>query len=773
MKIILKAGTAVVTSALLFGTVTPVMASKAVTGASATIANPVSDQGKEQIDISQEEVKVTKEQAVELAKKYVALPEGFSLQGANLSMSRGFGGKPAKTWNLNFSHKEKKDYYSYLSYSLDADSGALLGYNFSSKNPDSKPVYPPKTSLDQAKTIASDYIAKLSPELQKQVKYNDLRESSRKTPLNVYEDYRFSFDRVVDGVPFPQNNITVAVDSEGRLSDYRVYWDKDAAFDKKEGVITPEQADKAFRNQAEPVLQYLIPYQSKELKPAISYSMAALQLDAKTGKPLYESKAPAAVKTLTEQPQSGTGTAVTTKESALKRAQQLVKIPADAKLEEANYSEYENESTKQTDANWNFQWALPGKDGAKDNRGYVSLAIDAKTGELTNFSHYDYSSNRTIKPEEVKVSFEEAKGKAVDFVKKTNPSYAHQLVLETTEAPKTDSKLVGIDQDYTYTFLFSRFIDGVRVENDNIHVGVDKRTGEVQNSYVNISKLAFPAKKPAVLDKDKAKELLLSQYQLRLVYQSVGLEGQIPPGIPIERYNVLAASGKYPTDNQNQKAQLVYTLENKYENVAYFLDAESGKWRSRDNGEVISLEPVKVDDIAGHWAQNELQLMLDYQALEVKDGKVKPDQSIKRGELIKMLVIADSGGGYYPAGAMDGRKNSFKDVEKSNAYFSYVETALDRKWIDRTSDEFNPEQPITREEMASLIVRALNYKKLTEFDNVFNRNFTDASELKNIGNAAIVTGMGIMSADGGKFSPKLEVTRAQAATAFYRYLQKR
>ncbi|MCY9599563.1 hypothetical protein M5X16_27850, partial [Paenibacillus chitinolyticus] len=236
--------------------------------------------------------------------------------------------------------------------------------------------------------------------------------------------------------------------------------------------------------------------------------------------------------------------------------------------------------------------------------------------------------NRTIKPEEVKVSFEEAKGKAVDFVKKTNPSYAHQLVLETTEAPKTDSKLVGIDQDYTYTFLFSRFIDGVRVENDNIHVGVDKRTGEVQNSYVNISKLAFPAKKPAVLDKDKAKELLLSQYQLRLVYQSVGLEGQIPPGIPVERYNVLAASGKYPTDNQNQKAQLVYTLENKYENVAYFLDAESGKWRSRDNGEVISLEPVKVDDIAGHWAQNELQLMLDYQALEVKDGKVKPDQSI-------------------------------------------------------------------------------------------------------------------------------------------------
>ena len=51
-----------------------------------------------------------------------------------------------------------------------------------------------------------------------------------------------------------------------------------------------------------------------------------------------------------------------------------------------------------------------------------------------------------------------------------------------------------------------------------------------------------------------------------------------------------------------------------------------------------------VSDIDNHWAQNELQLMLDYQALDVKDGKVNPDQTIKRGELVKMLVIAMNGG---------------------------------------------------------------------------------------------------------------------------------
>ena len=42
-----------------------------------------------------------------------------------------------------------------------------------------------------------------------------------------------------------------------------------------------------------------------------------------------------------------------------------------------------------------------------------------------------------------------------------------------------------------------------------------------------------------------------------------------------------------------------------------------------------------------------------------------------------------------------------------------------------------------------------------------------------MGDAAIVVGLNIMSLNDGYFAPQEEVTKAQAASAFYRFLQKR
>ena len=218
-------------------------------------------------------------------------------------------------------------------------------------------------------------------------------------------------------------------------------------------------------------------------------------------------------------------------------------------------------------------------------------------------------------------------------------------------------------------------------------------------------------------------------------------------------------------------AKLVYSLVPKFNREPFLLDAQTGQWRNSETGEVISLDKVTVSDIDNHWAKNELQLMLDYQALDVKDGKVNPDQTIQRGELVKMLVIAMNGGNggiYYGA----ERKASFADVSNSSPYFAYVENAVDRGLLD-VGAEFNPEAAMNREEMAQLIVKALGYKSLTKFDGIFNGNFADAAKLKHVGDAAIVVGLNIMSLNDGQFVPQQEVTKAQAASAFYRFLQRR
>ena len=180
--------------------------------------------------------------------------------------------------------------------------------------------------------------------------------------------------------------------------------------------------------------------------------------------------------------------------------------------------------------------------------------------------------------------------------------------------------------------------------------------------------------------------------------------------------------------NGELKAKLVYSLIPKHMNrEGFLLDAQTGQWRSVSSGEVISLDKVVVSDIEGHWGQQALQLMLDYQALDVKDGKVNPDDKIKRGELVKMLVIAMNGGNggfYYGA----DRAASFADVSNGSKYFAYVENAVDRGLLD-VGAEFNPEATMNREEMAQLIVKALGYKTLAKYDGIFNESFRGCWEI--------------------------------------------
>jgi hypothetical protein len=216
-----------------------------------------------------------------------------------------------------------------------------------------------------------------------------------------------------------------------------------------------------------------------------------------------------------------------------------------------------------------------------------------------------------------------------------------------------------------------------------------------------------------------------------------------------------------------------YLLIPKYPDISVFLDAVTGEWRKRDTGEITTLEKTMVTDIENHWGQNEIQLMIDYNALDVKDGKVLPDQAITRGEMIKMLVIARNGGNNY-FGNYSMKAASFADVKNDNAYFPYIESAVDAKIIDPgTSKTFNPDGKMNRDELAQLIVRALGYDKLAEYTDMFKLELKDEAQIDHKGQVAIALGLGILTAPDNSFMPKQDVSRAQAAVAFSRYLQKR
>jgi hypothetical protein len=792
-----------IAAVLLSASATPVWADPASeaavvrgagTSGSAAGATPMTDAVKgsatEPMPVSRSDsdpatANVSKDKAVELARQYASVPDDYALQYVNFSSnpydrtSSGGG-----VWNLSFAKRVQDRYYGEMSVAIDAGDGKLLSFYSYANDPDRKPSYPPKVDRVEAQNIAEAFIQKLNLPESAHVRYNTDNDSAYRPPLVGEVRYEFRYDHYVGDIPYPQNFISVTVDGEGNVVGYRLNWDDTVTFEPAQSVISAEQAAEAFRKLAVPTLSYLFPYrQSGEKKPYVAYEMDTFRIDAITGTEWTPDGSPAPDRKpgepLTKEPLAPmpSSNRNLTRDQAIEAVKSLVTLPEDAVLEDVSYSENTPADYGKTTSTWNLRWTYPIAD--EDRKGTIYATVSAATGQLIQYSKNEYVPILLdAKPEteaDGKLSFDEAKAKAVEFVKKALPYYTHQLAPDRQESiavpfDKTDSMP-------TFSFRFARWIDGVRAAYENVYVNVDRKTGEIIGFSANLSMYDYPEQKPEVIDVEKAKELLLSQYHVRLTYEWVPTAQDLGP-IPIEKYNLMVASGEIPpyqtdqTGNAKKEAQLVYRLVPKYTGESAFLDAVTGEWRSRETGEPVTLGKVAATDIEGHWAERELQLMIDYKALDIKDGKVYPDEAITKGEMIKMLVIAVNGGYYMPYVA-ENRAASFDDVSKQSPYFAYVEQAVDLRLIDRNSRTFEPNAKMTREEMAQLIVRALGYSKLAQYGDMFAAAVSDASELTNKGDVAIVLGLGIMTSTDGKFMPKQEVTRAQAATAFYRYLQKR
>jgi hypothetical protein len=734
------------------------------------------------------EAKITKDQAIELAQKSVSIPDGYTLQSVNLSGS-GYNQGQGPAWNLNYEKKQDNKFLGSANVRIDAVSGKLLGFNLYNSDPSYKPSYPPKADYQAAKSIADKWVEKVNPEAIAQTKYNDAGEKASKPPLRGAVQYDIRYDRIVNGIPFPQNSVSVTVNGDGDVVGYNVAWNDDLVFDDPKGTIDAETAAKKVRELGDPTLAYLTPYQAKpNTQPITVYTMDMFPIDARTGgiyvpdgMPPYEKPN---LTPLTEQPLGAVPEATLnlTKEEAIAKVTSTFKLPEGMKLEDASYSENLDSGTQKPVSTWNIRWStLDNEADAKVGQPYsnVYAAVDSKTGEILSYSVYD-PTQQTGTDTDVKVKEDDAKAKAIDVVKSMLPGYTNQLVLQSTSGGKV-VPLSIVKRPDGYNFTFARYIDGVRAGYDTVNVMIDSMTGDVRSYSKNFSQQPYPAQKPQTIDASKAEELLLADYDLQLQYvndpyMSIFMAGGALSNSYAQmlKTNTLAAAGKEPVE-PSKNVHLVYALVPKAADApSHVLNAVTGGWVSPDSGEPVTLEKPVVTDIEGHWAQKDLQLMLDYQALDVKDGKANPDAAITRGELIKMLVISMNGGNVGIQYSAE-RAGSFADVKSDSPYFPYVERAVDLHILDSGTDgsTFNPNATLTREDMAELIVRALGYGKLAEHETIFAAPSAVGEQLTHPGADAIVVGLGIMSADGGSFLPAETVTKAQAATAFARYLQAR
>jgi hypothetical protein len=157
-------------------------------------------------------------------------------------------------------------------------------------------------------------------------------------------------------------------------------------------------------------------------------------------------------------------------------------------------------------------------------------------------------------------------------------------------------------------------------------------------------------------------------------------------------------------------------LTKKFEFVPAKLEQLDGVWyvmiRSYSNSVyAVVANPVSFVDVQKHWGLTFIQLAASKGLVEgVGGGKYAPDRSVTRAEFTAMLVRSLGRGTTTSSGSV----TPYDDVQQGAWYYGEVSNAKDLGLLSFVSGKsFKPNQPLTREEMSSMLAAAIKLEKLS------------------------------------------------------------
>lgn len=178
------------------------------------------------------------------------------------------------------------------------------------------------------------------------------------------------------------------------------------------------------------------------------------------------------------------------------------------------------------------------------------------------------------------------------------------------------------------------------------------------------------------------------------------------------------------------------------------------------------------DDLVGHWSKADVDKLASKLILQGQsEGRFVPEASVTRAEFAAMLVRAL---GYQ---AKPVRQPTFNDVAPTDWFYDVVEEAVQAKLIEGIgSDMFMLNQPITREQMAVMIVSAMKLAgKQVQGDASQNtrKNFLDQSLISPWAKVSLAAALQAELMNGrsdNEIAPAANSTRAEAAVVLNRLL---
>lgn len=178
-------------------------------------------------------------------------------------------------------------------------------------------------------------------------------------------------------------------------------------------------------------------------------------------------------------------------------------------------------------------------------------------------------------------------------------------------------------------------------------------------------------------------------------------------------------------------------------------------------------------DIKGHWAQKDIELLAarGYWPFP-ENGLFTPDQAITRAEFTALLVRC------LGLAVEADQSCPFTDLPPAAWYRKSIAVAYAAGIAHGTAEnQFAPEAPLTREQMAALLANALRYKKIAEIPKTGSlqalSRFPDRNRISPWAtpSCTLVVEKGLIrGGDNGCFNPGQAATRAEAAAVLARLL---
>lgn len=169
------------------------------------------------------------------------------------------------------------------------------------------------------------------------------------------------------------------------------------------------------------------------------------------------------------------------------------------------------------------------------------------------------------------------------------------------------------------------------------------------------------------------------------------------------------------------------------------------------------------------WAQPSIEAMAALGVINgVSEKEFDPNSNVTRAEFAKMIIKTLGITG-------ENQSNPFEDVEEGEWYYNDVLLAAKYGIVKGVSSvEFAPNQKITRQEMAVMVVRAMNLVQPVKANNVEGtlKTFTDRNQIADWArdSMAVAVEKGLINGTSSTtVEPEANTTRAQAAVIIYRF----